>query len=808
MKKFLIFTILLASLAMYSMPLAFNNSSIASHEDFLSGYINPAALGTTNNTSFTFLKSYQEKDFKSPYAFIYKTQGFSYMIEDDNGTYQTIATGNNLGSNKVLRNFYLGSSFGWKSGSLEDFDFSNSILYRPINHLSFAYILSRPNDLKPQHRAAIAIRPFASTSMGDVLELTSDLGWGNYGDFNETRGFIKPIVGVNTNFLGGLSLGANYDIDKDQVGIRFSISNFNAVIGSISNIQEQADDSKKNVGYGYVSINSDIMGMLKGTERKKILDLNIKGDIVDENTKFSIGFVSLKMDENTTMLSLLKKIKQAKNDPEIRGLIFKNNNFGASLAKRQELLTALQDFKSSGKKIVFYYENISNTNYAFAANIGDKIYLNPEGMVNLVGIGGASPYIKELLDKVGIDFYNFRSHPYKTAGNMFSEGQMTTEERQVMERLYGDLYAEMVEMIRQGRGHKLAGQVEDIIDNGPYFIPQDALNSGLVDELVEWHQLNDKLEEEFGSHSITKEIPRRVDKNWSKPGLDKVAIIYASGNIISGKGQAGRMIGSETTAKAIRKARQDPQVKGIILRVDSGGGSALASHIIAEEVRLCSQGENKKPIIALMSGVAASGGYYISTWADEIIAEPTTITGSIGVIGMIPNFAKLSSKLGVNWSEVKFGENATLGSVTREWTNDEKEMFKNFIKDSYDRFVNTVATSRAASYQEINKIAMGQVWTGNQALANGLIDKIGGYETALQSMSQMLDSGNEISLVTYSGHDKAQIEVSVSSLVAPLFTWYNKSFLKSIIDLDKQVKLNTDEVILYKSPYNFNQNNH
>ncbi len=801
MKKFLIFTLLLASLSIVAMPLDFNNSAIASHEDFLSGYVNPAALGTTNNTSFTFLKSYEEKDFRSPYAFIYKSRGFSYLIEDNNGTYQTVATGNNLGKNRVLRNLYLGSSFSWKSGSIKDFDFSNSLLYRPINHLSIAYLLSHPNDLKPQHRAGIGIRPFASSKLSNILELTTDIGWGGS---NQDRGFIKPILGVNTNFLGGLSIGANYNIEQEEVGIRFSISNFNAVIGSISNIKEQADDSKKNMGYGYVSINSDIMGMITGTERDKILDLNINGNIVDENTKFNLGFISLKMDDNTTMLSLLKKIDKAKNDPEIKGLIFRNTNFGASLAKRQELLTALKDFKKTGKKIVFYYENISNTNYAFAANIGDKIYLNPEGMVNLVGIGGASPYIKELLDKLGIDFYNFRSHPYKTAGNMFSEGQMTQEERQVMERLYGDLYAEMVEMIRQGRGHKLAGKVEDIIDNGPYFIPQEALNSGLVDELVEWHELNGKLDKEFGSHSITKEIPQRINNNWYKPGLDKVAVIYASGNIISGKGQAGRMIGSETTAKAIRKARKDPQVKGIILRVDSGGGSALASHIIAEEVRLCTQGEDKKPIIALMSGVAASGGYYISTWADEIIAQPTTITGSIGVIGMVPNFSKLSQKVGVNWSEVKFGQNATLGSVTREWTEAEKEMFKAFIKSSYDRFVNTVATSRGKSYQEINKIAMGQVWTGNQALSNGLIDKLGGYETALQSMKEMIDSGNEIKLESYSGNDKAQLQVSVSTLSSPLFKWYNKSLLKSFISIEEDLLVNTDEVILYKSPYNFN----
>lgn len=801
MKKFLIITLLFATLSLLAQSLDFNSSSVAAHEDFLSGVVNPAALGTSDNTSFTFLKSYEEYDFRSPYALIYKEKNFSYILDSNDGTNQTIATGFNLGKGKITRNLYLGSSWSWKSGTFDNGDLTSSFLYRPLNHLSLGYVLSHPNDLKPQHRAGIGLRPFASTSMGNILELTTDAGWGG---LNEDRGFIKPIIGVNTNFLGGLSVGATYNLEEEEVGIRFSMSNFNAVIGSISNIKEQSDDSKKNIGYGYVSLNSDIMGMIKGTERKQLLDLNITGNVVDENTKINIGFISLKMDDNSTMLDILKKIEKAEKDPEIRGIVFRNTNFGASLAKRQEILTALKKFKKTGKKVVFYFENISNTNYAFAANIGDKIYLNPEGMVQLVGIGGASPYIKEMLDKLSIDFYNFRSHPYKTAGNMFSEEEMTAAEREVMERLYGDLYAEMVEMIREGRGHKLAGQVTDIIDNGPYFIPSEALTNGLVDELVEWHELDKKLEEEFGTKKITKEFSKKYDYAWSKPGIDKVAVIYASGNIMSGQGQAGKTIGSETTAKAIRKARKDPEVKGIILRVDSGGGSALASHIIAEEIKLCKTGKNKKPVIALMSGVAASGGYYISTWADEIIAEPTTITGSIGVIGMVPNLARLSNRVGVNWSEIKFGKNSTALSLTREWTEDEKEMFKSFIKAAYDRFVTTVADSRGRSYEDINKIAMGQVWTGNQALKNKLVDKLGGFETAISSMETMIGSGNKIWLHAYDGSDKQRLEISINSVTSPFFSWYNNSILKSVVEVNEELKVNSDEVILYKSPYNLN----
>ncbi|MFA7057096.1 MAG: signal peptide peptidase SppA [Candidatus Cloacimonadales bacterium] len=802
MKKVLIFLILAVAMLAHASQADFGNTSVAAHEDFISGFVNPAALGMTDNSSFSFLQSYEESETGSDWGFVYKNEGFSYIVEGGNaGTYQTIATGNNLGKNKVLRNLYLGFSYNWKSGILDKGDFKSSLLYRPTNYLSAGYVLTHPDDLKPQHRGGIAIRPLASTKYHDALEVTTDAGWG---DSDDGREFIKPTVGVNTNFLGGLSVGATYNIEKEEVGIRFSLSNLGAVIGSISNIEKQADDSKKNRGYAYVSMNTNIMGVITGMERKKLLDLDIKGNIVDENVKFDIGFISLKMDDNTTMLKILNKIEEAKNEPSITGIIFKNNNFGASFAKRQELLTALHEFKQEGKKVIFYFENISNANYAFAANIGDAIYLNPEGMVNLVGIGGASPYAKEMLDKLGIDFYNFRSHPYKTAGNMFSETEMTPEEREVLERLYGDIYAEMVEMIRAGREHKLVGDVETIINNGPYFVPNDALVNGLVDGLVEWHELNGKLKADFGTKNIVTQIPERMDTHWFKPGLDKVAVIYTTGSIISGKGQTGKSIGSETTSKAIRKARLDSSVKGVILRVDSGGGSALASHIIAEEIRLCAQ---VKPVIALMSGVAASGGYYISTWADEIIAEPTTITGSIGVIGIIPNFTRMSSKIGVNWSEFKFGDNSTLGSVTREWTQNEQDMFSNFIKSSYDRFVNTVATSRGKSYAEINAVAMGQVWTGNQALSIGLVDKLGGFETALTSMQEKLKTGNEIEMVTYHGSDKASFEITLGSLTAPLFSWYNNSVLKSVVDINQQLQTGSEEKILYQSPYNFSDIN-
>ncbi len=806
-------TILLAFLCLVTLISAtsadFSNQSVATTDNFLSGLVNPAALAFNDNFSLTYMQRYIKDDFEDDYAIFYKQHGFEYIFEDvEEGTYQTFASGNNFGQSSVLRNLYLGYAWNWRSGSFKEGNLKTSMLYRPANFLSLGYVLEHPNDSKPQHRLGLALRPITSGSFADGIELSVDAGMGNDTEDKE-RGFEMPTVGLKFNLMNALSIGGTYNTELEEIGLNFSLTNFKLSTGGFFNIYDD-ESSERNEeiedgGYAYVTINEKLFSKHNLFTTKKFLDLGIGSAIVDENSKMNIGPITIKLDKNTRMLPLLDKIKQATNDKEIGGIIFTNNNFGASFAKRQELLTALHEFKNAGKYLVFYYENISNANYAFAANIADAIYLNPEGMVSLSGLGGAQPYVKDLLDKLGVDFYNFRSHPYKTAGNMFSESEMTEQERLVLERLYGDIYEEMVKMIHDGRAHKLSADVKTIINNGPYFDPQDALDNGLVDQLVEWHELNDVLVKNFDISTKTKSLGEYVETNWHKPGQSNIAVIYASGNIISGKGQPGKSIGSETTAKAIRDARNNPMIDGIILRVDSGGGSALASHIIAEEVRLCTEGPNKKPIIALMSGVAASGGYYISTHADEIIAEPTTITGSIGVIGMMPNFARVSRKVGVNWSEFKFGDNATFGSVTREMTPAEKEMFKNFIHSSYKRFVSTVANSRDMSYEETNKIAMGQVWTGNQALKNGLVDKLGGFEVAIADMKNMLGTNNEMNLIEMGVKNNSMFEVELDSSSSPLFSVFSNPILKKLISLEKQVSELSEETILYKTPYDFTE---
>jgi len=477
-------------------------------------------------------------------------------------------------------------------------------------------------------------------------------------------------------------------------------------------------------------------------------------------------------------------LEKLKKDDNVQGLVFKSSNFTARFAQREELKEAFKDFKSSGKKIVFYYEGITGANYAFAASIADEIYLNPIGSIDLKGISATMPYFKDLLDTLGVDIVNLRSHDYKTAGNSLSEAHMTAAERETYEALLNDIYDEMVTMIKEGRGDKLKKPIKQLIDDGPYWDAELAQSLGLIDGVIFEDELEDLIKEKYSADKIVRKYNNEIaTTKWSKPRKDKIALIYAIGNIHSGEGLPGKSIGSVTTAKAIKQAREDKSVKGIIIRVDSGGGSALASDVIGREVELCKDGENAKPVIVSMSGVAASGGYYIAAKADEIIAQPTTITGSIGVIGVFPIFERLYDKIHINWDTVKKGKHADLYATHRMPTEEEKEIATEAIHHFYDRFISVVAEGRNMDKEEVHKIAQGRVWTGKQAFKRGLVDALGGMELAVAEMKKMAKLKHEVKLVEFEGDDEdvqLKFGFDASSLVP--------EGLKTVWDLGSKMK--------------------
>ena len=737
MKKFIIiiFTLTL------SLTLAANENGrffgfLADEDGLQSPLVNPAAMAIENSSGFSFI--YQsDKDNIKNHILLFNLKKLSYSYEN----YKDVSIHNISGSEKILRNFYFGIGTKWINDKtdLENLRFNYGFLYRPTNYTSFAYTSDNFNKKLINHNFGISLRPFPNTLK---LTLSADMSF-----IKENKDFKsqKPIVGFDSEIFQGVKIGGNYKMESKTIGINFALNFNNLSIGSISNLDK---DNEYVSSYSYVNISDKTYSSLPFINKtRKFYDYKLAGNIVDINPIQKIGPFVLINNSNTEMDNIKKKLKKLKDDKSIKGIIFQSGGFTSNFANMQELQESFADFKSSGKKIIFYFESISNAQYILASAIADKIYLNPAGSVDLHGIGVKSPYFKELLTKLDIDVYNFRSHPFKTAGNMFSENHMTKAERQSLDYILSGIYEDMVNMIKSGRGNKLQKDVKTIIDEGPYFESNDALKVGLVDGLIYQDQLKSILKKDF-QVKITKFFPKdKMKYNWKNEKKDKVAIIYAKGNITSGKGVVGKSIGSKSLVKDIRKARKDKSIKGIILRVNSGGGSALASDIIAREVNLCKQGKNAKPVVVSMGGVAASGGYFISCFADKIVAEPSTITGSIGVIGIIPNFSRLYQKIGVNWDFIQKGKHANLGTTTRQMTDEEKEIIRKSIEYTYHSFVSTVAKGRKMNYKDVNKYAQGRVWTGRQALERGLVDELGSLEKAKSEMKKILNTGNDLQII-------------------------------------------------------------
>jgi protease IV len=771
----------------------FPEYSTAASEGHYAARVNPAALAFGNSYGLA-LERYYDEDFQTftdEFSIFLNLEGLSYLFDHRKDDFHKLSL-----SGEIFRNLYHGFGYEWRNKHFKKGDFTYSLLFRPNEYLSLGAAAGEIFDYeKSEYVLGTAIRPLAfSPGLGSRLSLTADVHYA-------AEEWEKPVIGIQSELIDGVFLGGNYQLETETAGISFSLK-----FGQLGTGTDMKLDTDNNPAGGswYIHLSDKhYRSFLDSSKPNQIYDFKLPGEIKEKKSGFQIGPFTLINEKEKTLSEIIEHIEKLKKEDRIQGILFKNANFSLSMAGTQELQEALTDFRSAGKKIVFYYEGISNKQYVFAASVADQIYLNPSGWLDLKGLSISIPYISELLDTLGIDVENFRSHKYKTAGNMFSEPAMTDEEKETYEFLLQDIFNESVKMIEQGRGDKLKQSVAELIDNGPYFIAENALENGLVDGLIYEDELEEKLNNLIDDAQVVKNIcENKIRYDWSDAEKDKIAIIYCVGNIHMGKSKLGRTMGSITTSKAIKQAREDKSIKGIILRVDSGGGSALASDIITREVELCNTGEDKKPVIISMAGAAASGGYSISAMSDMIIAQPTTITGSIGVFGIFFNLKELYSKIHVNWSTVKIGKFADLGSTSRNMTTEEKTKLAASIANTYDQFITYVALGRDMDKEDVHKIAQGRVWTGNQALERGLVDKLGGMKLALQEMSELAELENEIELIEFAGQGSGSMNVGIG-VSTKLFETPIPSELRSLYDSYSEWKLYGNEKILKVMPYNF-----
>ncbi|MEO6849085.1 MAG: signal peptide peptidase SppA, partial [Mucilaginibacter sp.] len=457
-------------------------------------------------------------------------------------------------------------------------------------------------------------------------------------------------------------------------------------------------------------------------------------------------------DKQIGLNDILASIKKAKIDDNVKGIFLDESDMLSGEATTEEIRNALIDFKKSGKFVIAYSE-VYTQGFYYLASVADKIYVNPKGAFEFKGFSSQITFLKGALDKLGIEAQVIKVGTYKSAVEPYILNKMSDANRMQVNSYLGSLYDHFLTGISKSRKVN-KDSLFNIANTMSIQTPGDALKYKLVDGLKYKDEVLNELKErtnvakKSNLHNVdlddytTTEVKVDEDKKDSK---NRIAIIYASGEISGGDGD-DNSIGSERISQALRKARLDDKVKAVVLRVNSPGGSSLASDVIWREVMLT---KKAKPMIVSMGDLAASGGYYISCAADSIFAEPNTITGSIGIFAIIPNLQKLfNDKLGITFDGVKTGKYADLGDVSRPLSPEEKAILQNSVNRGYDEFTKAVADGRHKTQAYINGIGQGRVWTGTQAIKNGLVDRLGNINDAVRSAAKMANIKN-YKLVAY-----------------------------------------------------------
>lgn len=445
------------------------------------------------------------------------------------------------------------------------------------------------------------------------------------------------------------------------------------------------------------------------------------------------------MDDAMGLNQILKDLDKAENDENIKGIFMKLGSIPAGIATLGEIRDAMLKFKESGKFIYAYSDNFTQKSY-YLASAADSVFMTPEGMFIFNGMSAEVMFYKKALEKVGVEMQVVRHGSYKGAVEPFLRQDLSDENREQIEGYVGALWGKIVSDISESRGIPV-DKLNQIADDLITIDSEQLAKTGMIDGLLYYDEMLSLMKEKLGveekddleaiSLKSYKDVPAAKKKEYSR---DKVAVIYAMGSVVDGNAGEG-YISSERISKAIRKARTDESVKAIVFRINSGGGSGMASDIIHREVMLAAK---EKPVVASMGDVAASGGYYIAAPADTIMASEGTITGSIGVFGTFPNIQKLmNDKLGITTDVVKTNKNSNILTAMDPLDADERVIVQKMIDDFYTGFVNIVAEGRGKSYEEIDQIAGGRVWAGSDALELGLIDMYGGLTESIELAAEM-----------------------------------------------------------------------
>jgi protease IV len=488
---------------------------------------------------------------------------------------------------------------------------------------------------------------------------------------------------------------------------------------------------------------------------KSILTIDLSRSIVDlDPGKTLQQALAGEATRVTELKSVLNAIESATSDPRILAIYLDGSNGKLSstgFATLKEVRTALERFRAKGKKIIAYNVDMDKRDY-YLSSVADRIFINPMGSVDINGFRSETMFFKNAFDKYGIGVEVVRVGKYKSFGETWSLSKFSPEARQATQQLLNNLWGDFKSSVASSR-QLTPDLIQKIADDRGTLTASQSIKEKLVDRTAYPDEIQTELKKISGAdeeditsfRSVTLDRYAEVTNRAPKTSNRKIAVLYAQGSIVNGEGGVGQ-IGGDSLARQIRELRTDEDVKAVVLRVNSPGGSALASDIIQREVRLL---QKQKPVVVSMGDVAASGGYWISTYSNKIFAEPNTITGSIGVIGINFNYQKLANKNGINWDVVKTSKLADSTTIARPRTPQELAISQQIVDDIYDDFINKVSESRKLPKQQVAEIAQGRVWSGTDAKKIGLIDDIGGLNDAIVYAAQTAKLGRDWELEEY-----------------------------------------------------------
>jgi protease-4 len=500
-------------------------------------------------------------------------------------------------------------------------------------------------------------------------------------------------------------------------------------------------------------------------ERGSYLVYDLAANITDAPPVIDFGQFGGAPHSTLQLRSVTRAIRAAKTDDRIAGLVITGSltpsGYGSGLAALKEVREALLDFKSGGKPVRAYLESVTTKDY-FLASVAGEVALDPYGLILMPGLASEPMFFAGMLEKFGIGVQLSRAGKYKAFGEPFTRKEMSAENREETQKLLGDLWGSLRSDIAAARGLTVEN-LQAVVDAEGIIRPEAALNGKLIDRIAYLDQVLAEIRAKTGSAAgdkisfkqinlgayvkIAKDVVDivRGHEDGSSGGRGRIAIVYAEGDIVDGDGGHGD-VGGVRFAKEIRRLRQDSNVKAIVLRVNSPGGSASASEHIGREIQLA---KKVKPVVVSMGSYAASGGYWIAAYGDRIFAEPTTVTGSIGVFGLQFDVQKLANNVGITFDSVKTGRYADMLTLSRPKTEAELDIIQRMIDWTYGEFLRKVSEGRKLQPEAVAEIAQGRVWSGAEAKKIGLVDELGGLDTAIKFAAEKAGLGRNYRIVEF-----------------------------------------------------------